>query len=81
MSDKMQHTATSMREKMISRYGDMLHHKHNKNHIPYRHHYRTHPCIKPDGLEAELGLNESTGELRKFNLQKTRKRLVKHEFH
>ena len=40
MSEKQQHTTASMREKMLSRYGDSLHHKHNKFHHSYRLHCR-----------------------------------------
>ena len=43
MSERLQHTSASMREKMLLRYGDVLHHKHDKNHIHYRQHCRSHP--------------------------------------
>ncbi|MFA5959645.1 MAG: hypothetical protein WC785_03945 [Tatlockia sp.] len=80
MSEKQQHTAASMREKMSHRYDDGLHHKHDKNHIPYRHHCRSHPA---NGLnnKQELDSNGSTGILREFKLRKIRKRLDKGRFH
>ena len=80
MSEKQQRTALSMREKMLSRYGDGLHHKHNKNHIPYRSHYRTHPAQQLNGLIDE-DEHVSTGSLRAFKLRKIRKRLDKGRFH
>lgn len=81
MSEKIQHTAASMREKMDMRYGDDLHHKHNKNHSPYRLHEKTHPCNSLNGLDEEEQPNGSTGLLRKFKLRKLRKRLDKGRFH
>lgn len=80
MSEKQQRTAASMREKMLSRYGDELHHKHNKNHTPYRSHCRTHPVQLFNGLIDE-DENVSTGSLRAFKLRKIRKRLDKGRFH
>ncbi|MBA2652929.1 MAG: hypothetical protein H0U73_11765 [Tatlockia sp.] len=79
MSEKQQRTAVSMREKMLNRYGDELHHKHNKNHIPYRSHCRTHPVLV-NGTDDE-DENVSTGSLRAFKLRKIRKRLDKGRFH
>lgn len=81
MSEKMQHTAASMREKMLGRYGDELHHKHNKNHIHYRLHCKSHPCIKSNGFDNEAPENASTGHIREFKLRKIRKRLAKENIH
>ena len=81
MSEKTQHTAASLREKMLSRYGDGLHHKHNKLHLPYRKHCRTHPVIPQNGHDKELDVNCSTGLIREFKLRKMRKRLDKGRFH
>lgn len=73
MSERLQRTATSMREKMLQRYGDELHHKHDKNHLPFRRHCRSHPVqrttYEPNGARD---LNESTGlvgqrKLRQFS--------------
>jgi hypothetical protein len=81
MSEKIQHTAASMREKMLNRYNDGLDHKHNKNRHSYRHHYRSHPA-SPNGSTAEESeLMCSTGQVREFNLRKTRKRLDKGHIH
>lgn len=81
MSDKQQGTAASMREKMLSRYGNEIHHKHDKNHIPYRKHFKSHPVQ----LNNDLGEGEtnhiSTGAIREYNLRKMRKRLDKGRFH
>ena len=81
MSEKQQHTAASMREKMLERYGEGLHHKHNKNHISYRKHCRSHPVHPLNNMHTEEDQNTSTGLLREFNLRKTRKRLDKGRFH
>lgn len=83
MSEKQQRTAASMREKMINRYGDGLHHKHDKNHNPYRQHYRSHPAewLKGKTGVIEEDVNASTGYLRALKLRKIRKRLDKGRFH
>ncbi|CDZ76179.1 hypothetical protein BN59_00445 [Legionella massiliensis] len=81
MSEKQQRTAASMREKMINRYGDGLHHKHDKNHISYRKHCRSHPAQWLNGKEDEEDTNASTGTLRAVKLRKIRKRLDKGRFH
>ena len=81
MSEKQQHTAMGMREKMLKRYDDGLHHKHDKNHFPYRKHYRTHPVQILNGQAEEKGVNTSTGLLRALKLRKIRKRLDKGRFH
>ncbi|MBA2648435.1 MAG: hypothetical protein H0U75_02345 [Legionella sp.] len=81
MSERIQHTAAALQEKMFQRYGDDLHHKHNKNHMTYRKHCKTHPS-HPSRLEEEsLYLNESTGLIREFKLRKVRKRLDKGQIH
>jgi len=80
MSEKQQRTAASMREKMINRYGDGLHHKHDKLHIPYRHHCKSHP-VQPHTILDDVKENCSTGLQREFKLRKVRKRLDKGRFH
>lgn len=77
MSDKIQHTAIALREKMLHRYGDETHHKHNKNHLHYRQHSKSHPCHTEQPIEN----NGSTGLVRQFNLRKIRKRLDKGRIH
>ncbi|ARG98773.1 hypothetical protein [Legionella micdadei] len=81
MSEKQQRTATSMREKMLNRYGDELHHKHNKNHTSYRKHCKTHPVQTLNGYDEERDANTSTGLLRALRVRKIRKRLDKGRFH
>jgi hypothetical protein len=81
MSEKQQHTAARMREHMLSRYGDGLHHKHNKLHNSYRQHCRTHPVKFEQNPEQEKSINGSTGLLHKMKLRKIRKRLDKGRFH
>lgn len=44
MPDKIQHTAASLQQKMLARYSDGLHHKHNKHHLEYLQHCISHPC-------------------------------------
>ena len=81
MSEKIQHTAASLREKMINRYSDGLEHKHNKNHHTYRHHCRSHPANHNGINEEESVIDGSTGLIREFKLRKTRKRLDKGRIH
>lgn len=81
MSEKLQGTAASMREKMLSRYGNELHHKHDKNHISYRKHFKSHPVQQSNGLDLVEENHASTGALREFKLRKMRKRLDKGRFH
>lgn len=80
MSEKMQHTAAALREKMLARYSDGLHHKHNKSHLAYRQHCRSHPILS-NNQHDESQVNESTGLLREFKLRKMRKRLDKGRIH
>lgn len=80
MSEKIQHTAASLREKMLHRYSDGLEHKHNKNRHEYRHHYRSHPANQ-NGTEEESLFDGSTGLIRELKLRKTRKRLDKGRIH
>lgn len=81
MSEKQQHTAASLRQKMTNRYGDELHHKHNKWHLQYRQHYRSHPAQLIPRFEQEKLINTSTGNLRALKLRKTRKRIIRGWFH
>jgi len=81
MSEKQQHTTAHMRDQMMNRYGDGLHHKHDKDHNAYRQHCRSHPCQMTNGQETNEPLNCSTGRLHASNLRKIRKRLDKGRFH
>ncbi|MDP1602502.1 MAG: hypothetical protein Q8M03_04485 [Legionella sp.] len=80
MSEKQQGTANHMRQRMLNRYGDELHHKHDKNHNPYRKHCKSHPVQPLNGNDEEQ-VQGSTGQLRIIKLRKTRKRLDKGRFH
>lgn len=80
MPDKIQHTAASLQQKMLARYSDGLHHKHNKHHLEYRQHCRSHPCNQNNNIDEEE-LNGSTGLLREFKLRKMRKRPDKGQIH
>ncbi|KGP63770.1 hypothetical protein EP47_05990 [Legionella norrlandica] len=82
MSEKKQHTAARLQEKMNNRYSDGLYHKHNKNHLSYRQHYRSHPCTPNNGSQNEEHVvNGSTGLIRELNLKRTRKRLDRGHIH
>lgn len=81
MSEKQQHTAARMREQMENRYGDGLHHKHNKLHNSYRLHCRSHPTQLNNNNDQEKSINGSTGLLHEMKLRKIRKRLDKGRFH
>lgn len=81
MSEKIQRTAASMREKMQNRYNDGLEHKHNKIHHSYRHHSKSHPANQPVLSPEVSSLEGSTGLIREFKLRKTRKRLDKGRIH
>lgn len=81
MSEKQQHTACRTRETMLHRYDDGLHHKHDKSHLPYRQHCRSHPVVISTAATEEKQINDSTGLIRKRNLQKIRKRFDKERVH
>jgi hypothetical protein len=80
MSEKQQGTSCGLREKMLSKYADGLHHKHNKNHSQFRHHYKSHPVQPLNGSNLEESLG-STGLVREYKLRKLRTRLDKGCFH
>lgn len=81
MTEKQQRTAARTRVKMLHRYGDGLHHKHDKNHNPHRQHCRSHPVQTMNNFDSETSVNCSTGLLRQLKLRKIRKRLDKGRFH
>ena len=80
MSEKKQGTACSMREKMLLRYSDGRHHKHDKNHFIYRKHFKSHP-VQADNNYDNMENKGSTGLLHLFKLRKLRKRLDKGSIH
>ncbi|KTC97198.1 hypothetical protein Lgee_1859 [Legionella geestiana] len=81
MSEKQQHTTCRLREKMLNRYDDGLHHKHDKYHMSYRQHARSHPVNGNALTDGENAENLPTGLIREFRLRKIRKRLDKGRFH
>jgi len=81
MPDKIQHTAASLRQKMTARYSDGLPHKHNKHHLEYRQHCRSHPCNQSNNLNEEEDITGSTGMVREFKLRKMRKRPDRGQIH
>lgn len=81
MPDKIQHTAASLQQKMLARYSDGLHHKHNKHHLEYRKHFRSHPCGQNNNIDEEENSTGSTGQLREFKLKKVRKRPDRGQIH
>lgn len=66
MSEKRQGTAFNTHKKMQLRYPDDLNHKHNKQHLEHRNHYRTHPVNIPNDIETEA-LHEQYGMHRTIN--------------
>lgn len=83
MSEKIQGTAASLREKMLLRYDDEYYHKHNKNHLSYRGHCKSHPSKQAANNKEKWNLDGlgSTGLLREFKLKKVRLRFDKGRFH
>lgn len=82
MSERLQHTAASMREKMLERYGDGFHHKHDRTHNRYRQHCRTHPVKSHyPGTNEEEDSFASTGLIREYNLKKYRRGFARSRIH
>jgi hypothetical protein len=82
MSERLQGTASGLRDRMQKRYDDGFHHKHDKSHTPYRLHCRSHPVQKPDnGMSEEHEPYSSTGQVREINLRKFSRGLAKARIH
>ena len=81
MSEKQQHTAEGTRETMLSRYGDVHHHKHDKRHTLYRFHCRSHLEQHTNSFLQHEKINSAHKEKRILILQKNRKRGVHMTFH
>lgn len=81
MSEKIQRTTASTREKMLHRYDDGLEHKHNKNHHTYRHHCRSHPAHNHNGVLLESEEHHSTGLVRRAKLRRIKKRMDNGQIH
>lgn len=76
MSERKQSTATQLHTKMINRYGEHCEqHKHNKSHLNYRQHCRSHPVQIQSWLDMESS-NMPTGDIGKEKLAKFRKRMM-----
>ncbi|MCX7115176.1 MAG: hypothetical protein NTW08_04650 [Gammaproteobacteria bacterium] len=81
MSERKQHTAASMREKMAIHYGEEFHHKHNKNHLIYPPHHRpklANALASTELMETEIWQTDFN---RKERLRKMQRRLAKPHFH
>lgn len=66
---------------MQNHYGDEHHHKHDKSHLVFRRHYKTHPVtIQIDEVDNETlsNLERSTGHIRQGNLKKVRTKIQRH---
>lgn len=84
MSEKLQHTALRTQLLMQDRYGDTIHHKHDKCHFTYRAHHPSHPSkssLQANGHDLETSKNSSTGQIHQIKLRKIRKRLAKGFYH
>lgn len=81
MSEKAQHTTEKLRVKMIAKYGEINHHKHNKLHCPYRKHWKSHPVHEANMPDENIVIYKSSGLLRALNLHKTRTRTHNGRFH
>lgn len=72
MAANQQGTVEHLRQRMLRRYGeDGLQHKHCKIKNRSRYHWRTHPVVIDDEKEQ---LTESSGEIRKHKLERTKTR-------
>ena len=81
MSERIQHTSALMRKKMANRYGNTFTPKHNKCHLDYRQHWKSHPCQIMRNQEQLGGIKSSTDLFRTSMKEKMWKRLAKTPFH
>lgn len=84
MSEKKQHNSYSTQVKMQNYYGDEHHHKHDKSHLTFRKHFKTHPVqIQPAGLNHQDGINprHATGHVRDNNIKKIRMKTPRYHEH
>ena len=81
MSERKQHTSACMRENMGHRYGDAFHHKHDKRHLEYRLHWRSHPVTILRNQEHLEAIKIQPDLLRSFKIKKTYKRLANTSIH
>ncbi|MDX2347084.1 MAG: hypothetical protein QNK11_09465 [Legionella sp.] len=66
---------------MAHRYGDTLHHKHDKRHLIYRLHWPSHPCKTMRNQEHLGAIKSPTDVLSAPVKEKMWKRLAKTPFH
>ncbi|MDF1828308.1 MAG: hypothetical protein P1U39_08530 [Legionellaceae bacterium] len=81
MSERKQHTSACMHENMGQRYGDEFHHKHDKRHLKYRLHWRSHPVTNLHKQEQPEIIKFQPDLLRTFKIKKTCKRLANTSIH
>lgn len=81
MSERQQHTAAHMREKMLAHYGDLVHHKHNKNHLLNPPHHRSKLANTLVASSEEVLNGWQMSFSRKTKLRKMQRRLAKLNFH
>ncbi|MCH9756456.1 MAG: hypothetical protein K0U37_04615 [Gammaproteobacteria bacterium] len=81
MSERTQRTSAFTREHMAHRYGDDFHHKHDKRHLVYRLHWRSHPNKITPNQEQLEAIKNPTDSFRTPVKEKMWKRLAKTPFH
>lgn len=81
MTEKRQGTSLHTHDKMLSRYDDGLTHKHNKNHLIFRRHSKSHPVQPINGSSGDNTQELSSGMLGEFKFRKLRKRMDKGHIH
>jgi len=81
MSERKQHTSACMRKNMGRRYGDAFHHKHDKRHLEYRLHWRSHPVTILRNQDHPEIIKSQPDLFRAFKVKKTCKRLANTSIH
>ena len=81
MSERIQHTSAFLCKKMAHRYQDHFHHKHNKYHLSYRQHWRSHPSQTQQKQEHFEIIKSPADLFRAHVKEKMWKRLAKTPFH
>lgn len=81
MSERRQHTSAFVREAMLNHYGDEFHHKHDKRHLQYRHHWRSHENTPRFEENLDDMNNQRTGWVRDMRLKKFRKEAANRWIH
>ena len=81
MSERKQHTSACMHENMGHRYGDEFHHKHDKRHLKFRLHWRSHPVTNLRKQEHPEIIKSQPDLFRAFKIKKMCKRLANTSIH